>query len=479
MIDIVRLEWIGFVAFLLHLLGVLTAIHAVMTARTSQGAIAWSLLLILFPYATLPAYGLFGRGKFQGYVKARRAGDSQIDHIARALEKRMHLFRVRDEGSDPKYKALEELAEMPFTSHNDAKLLINGRESFPAMFAGMEAAKDYIIVQFYIIRDDTLGRQMKEILERKSREGVRVYVLFDEIGSFDLPRAYRREMTEAGALILPFRTSRGLRNRFQINFRNHRKIVIADGHVAYVGGLNVGDEYMGRHPKFGPWRDTIVEVRGPVVQAIQFTFLEDWYWATGDVPDLDWSPLPAPSDNDETALCLASDPSDMLETCGLFFMHAINSARQRIWIASPYFVPDTSLIHALQLAALRGVDVRIMLPQKPDHKLVYLAAFSYIAEAEPAGVKFYRFLPGFMHHKVILVDDDLAAVGTANFDNRSVRLNFELMLVFANRSFASAVSDMFETDFTVCRQVCATDFAARSFWFHFAVHLARLMAPVL
>ena len=166
------------------LFAALTAIHAIFTARTSQGAIAWALFLSLFPYLALPAYGLFGRGKFQGYVKARRAGDSQIDHIARALEKKMHLFRVRDQYADPKYAALEELAEMPFTSHNDAKLLINGRDAFPAMFAGMEAAKAYIIVQFYIIRDDTLGRQMKELLQRKAREGVRVYVLFDEIGSF-------------------------------------------------------------------------------------------------------------------------------------------------------------------------------------------------------------------------------------------------------------------------------------------------------
>jgi cardiolipin synthase len=478
MIEIVKLEWVGFVVLSLHVLGILTAIHAIMTARTSQGAIAWALLLILFPYTTLPAYGLFGRGKFQGYVKARRAGDSQIDHVARALEKKMHVFRVREEESDPKYSTLEQLSEMPFTSHNDARLHINGSQAFPAMFAGMEAAKEYIIVQFYIINDDTLGRQLKEILERKARQGVRVYVLFDEIGSHHLPRAYRRELAEAGAIALRFRTSRGLRNRFQINFRNHRKIVIADGKVAYVGGFNIGDAYMGRHPKLGPWRDTLVEVRGPIVQAIQFTFLEDWYWATGDVPDLDWTPLPSP-DGDKTALCLASDPSDELETCGLFFMHAINSARHRIWIASPYFVPDTSLMHALQLAALRGVDVRVMLPQKPDHKMVYLAAFSYIAETEPSGVKFYRFVPGFMHHKVILVDDDLAAVGTANFDNRSVRLNFEIMLLFANRPFAGAVSDMLETDFTVCLPVRAADFAARPFWFHFAVRLARLMAPVL
>jgi cardiolipin synthase len=169
----------------------------------------------------------------------------------------------------------------------------------------------------------------------------------------------------------------------------------------------------------------------------------------------------------------------MLETCGLFFMHAINSARHRLWIATPYFVPDGALIYALQLAALRGVDVRIMLPQKPDHRLVYLAAFSYIAETELSGVKFYRYQPGFMHHKVILVDDDLAAVGTANFDNRSIRLNFEMMLVFADRPFAATVSQMLEHDFANCRQTTTADIADRSLLFHFGVRLARLMAPIL
>ncbi len=477
-IDLSLLELIGLIGFAMHALGLLTAVHALMTARTSQGAIAWALLLTLLPYFTLPFYALFGRGKFQGYVKARRAGDSQIDHLARALEKKMRLFRVRDEEADPTFVALEELAEMPFTNHNDATLLVNGSEAFPAIFAGIESAESYIIVQFYIIRDDALGQQLKEILLRKAGEGVRVYVLYDEIGSYYLTRAYKRELASAGVVILPFRTSKGLRNRFQINFRNHRKIVIVDGTVAYVGGLNVGDEYMGRHPVFGPWRDTHVEVRGPVVQAIQFAFLEDWYWATGSVPELDWTPNPAPHDN-ETALCLASDPSDEMETCGLFFMHAINSAKRRLWIATPYFVPDSSLVYALQLAALRGVDVRIMLPQKPDHKLVYLAAFSYIAETELSGVRFYRYQPGFMHHKVLVVDDDLAAVGTANFDNRSTRLNFELMLVFADRSLAASVSDMLDNDFKQCHQATTADFAGRPFWFHAAVRLARLMSPIL
>lgn len=478
MIDVAFMETIAVLAFLSHVAGILCAIHAVMTARTSQGAIAWALCLMMLPYFTLPAYMAFGRGKFQGYVKALRAGNSQIDHVARALEKKMRLFRVRDDDTNPKYFALEELAEMPFTSHNDATLLINGKAAFAAMFAGMEAASSYIIVQFYIIRDDHLGQDLKALLERKSREGVRVYVLFDEIGSYNLPRAYRREMTEAGVVVLPFRTSKGLRNRFQINFRNHRKIVVVDGNVAYVGGLNVGDEYLGKHKRFGPWRDTHVEVRGPVVQAIQFAFLEDWYWATGDVPDLDWTPAPAPGQN-ESALCLASDPSDLIETCGLFFLHAINSAKERIWIASPYFVPDESIMAALQLAAIRGVDVRIMLPAIPDHKLVYLAAFSYIADAEPAGVKFYRYQVGFMHHKVVLVDDDLAAVGTANLDNRSIRLNFELMIIFADKAFAKVVCEMLEEDFAKCRQATADELASKPYPFRVAVRVARLCAPVL
>lgn len=478
MLDVASLELIGVVAFLTHVAGVLAAVHAVMTARTSQGSIAWALCLMMLPYLTLPAYLVFGRGRFQGYVKARRAGDSQIDHLARALEKKMRLFRVRDEEFDHKYVALEQLAEMPFTSHNDATLLINGPAAFDAMFAGMESATDYIIVQFYIIRDDELGREMKAILERKAQQGVRVYVLYDEIGSYNLPRTYRRELTEAGVVILPFRTSKGFRNRFQINFRNHRKIVIVDGTVAYVGGLNVGDEYMGRSKRFGPWRDTHVEVRGPVLQAIQFAFLEDWYWATGTVPELDWTPNPAPIQN-ETALCLASDPSDFTETCGLFFLHAINAAKERLWIASPYFVPDESLMASLQLAAIRGVDVRIMLPAIPDHKLVYLAGFSYVAEAEPSGVKFYRYQPGFLHHKVILVDDDLAAVGTANFDNRSIRLNFELMLIFADKAFAADVAKMLEKDFADCREAHADELSSQPLAFRVAVRVARLFAPVL
>jgi cardiolipin synthase len=471
------LELVGLLITLTHIAGITAAVHAAMTARTSQGAIAWALCLVFIPYLALPAYAAFGRGKFAGYVRARRAGDSQIDHLARALEKKMRVFRNRDDDVDPNYRALEQLARMPFTSHNEARLLVNGRDAFDAMFQGIDSAREYIIVQFYIIQDDGIGRELKNRLIHKSQEGVRVYVLYDEIGSYNLPKAYRREIVEAGGVILPFRTSKGLRNRFQINFRNHRKIIVIDGETAFVGGMNVADAYLGDHPTLGKWRDTHVEVSGPVVQAIQFAFLEDWYWATGDLPELDWTPRPAANGN-RNALVLASDPSDVLETCGLFFAQAINAARKRVWIASPYFVPDLSLIYSLQLAALRGVDVRVMLPERPDHLLVYLSGFAYIAETEPSGIKFYRYQPGFLHQKVMLVDDDFAAVGTANFDNRSIRLNFEMMLLVANREFAGDVCRMLENDLAQCRQVGGDDLNSRGFWFRVAVRLARLTAPV-
>ncbi len=478
MIDIAFLEIIGTIAVCLHLAGMAAAVHAVMTARTSQGAIAWALSLVSFPYLAVPAYLIFGRGKFQGYVRARRAGNSEIDHIARALEKKLRVFRNRQQEIDPNYRALEQMAKVPFTSHNHATLLIDGEATFEAIFRGIDSAKDYILVQFYILRDDALGQDLKARLIAKRREGVRVYVLYDEIGSHQLSRAYCRELAEAGVVILPFRTSRGLYNRFQVNFRNHRKIVIVDGVVAYVGGLNVGLEYLGKSPRFGPWRDTHVEVSGPVVQAIQFAFLEDWYWAAGDVPEMDWTPNPA-VDGNRHALVLASGPVDTLETCGMFFVHAINAAKKRVWISSPYFVPDDPVLTALHLAALRGVDVRIMLPEKADHILVYWAAFAYVAETAPYGIKVYRYQPGFLHQKVLLVDNDLAAVGTANLDNRSIRLNFELMMLFADAEFAGEVSRMLETDFANCRLAVPEELATRGLWFRLMVRVACLFAPIL
>ena len=275
----------------------------------------------------------------------------------------------------------------------------------------------------------------------------------------------------------PFNTTKGIRNRFQLNFRNHRKVVVVDGRIAYTGGLNVGDEYMGRSEAFGPWRDTHICLRGPAVQAVQFAFVEDWYWATHRVPELEWAPN-ASERGEKTVLVIPSGPADELETCGLFFTHAIHSARHRVWIASPYFVPDSKVVAALQIAALRGVDVRILLPEKADHVLVWLSSFSYYNETMPHGVRLFRYQPGFLHQKVMLVDDDISAVGTANLDNRSFRLNFEITLLVVDAGFGAQMREMFERDFDDSRLIEPGELEAKPLWFKVAVRVARLLAPI-
>ena len=465
------------VAGFFYVCGIVLAVDAVMTVRTSQGSIAWIISLLTFPYVAVPLYWVFGRRKYLGYIDARRTENKDMQPLIDNIMPRLPEFTIHVPESHMNFRVLEELAAMPFTRYNDAELLIDGEETFKAMFEGIESARKYILVQFFIIKDDLLGREFQSALIKKAGEGVRVYLLYDEIGCIRLPSRYLNELRNAGVHVSPFNTTKGIRNRFQLNFRNHRKLLIADGRIGFTGGLNVGDEYMGRNESFGPWRDTHVCVHGPAVQAMQFSFVEDWYWATHGVPDLEWTPV-RPESGDKNILVIPSGPADDLETCGLFFVHAIHSARHRVWISSPYFVPNSKVVAALQIAALRGVDVRILLPEKADHILVWLSSFSYYNETAPFGVRLYRYQPGFLHQKAMLVDDDIAAVGSANLDNRSFRLNFEIMLLIVDEAFGARVKKMFEDDFANSSMVEQGELDARPVWFKFGVGVARLLAPI-
>jgi cardiolipin synthase len=466
----------------MHIAGALTSVQAVMSTRTSQGAIAWAVSLNACPYVAVPAYWVFGRSKFDGYAMIEHKGfmeDSEaLERARRILEDEGMLFEPTTADEKSHVKLLENLARLPITRQNSAELLIDGKATFDAIIEGISEARDYVLVEFYIIRDDGLGQRLKAALVERANAGVRVYVLYDELGSKDLPSSYTNELRDAGAEVHPFNTTQGAGNRFRLNFRNHRKIVVIDGEVAYVGGLNVGDEYLGLgDPKLSPWRDTHVGMRGPVVQCVQVPFVEDWNWATGTTLSLNWKPQKAPEGN-ALALCLPTGPADVLEHGTLWFLHAINSAQNRLWIVSPYFVPDEQLMSALQLAALRGVDVRILIPENPDQQLVYLSSFSYLEEAEAAGIQIYRYKPGFLHQKVALIDDRWAVVGTANLDNRSMRLNFEITMLFEDKEFAREVESMLEDDFSRSRLVSASEYTGRSLLFRLSVRVARLMAPV-
>jgi cardiolipin synthase len=463
---------------LVELLGILAAVHAIMNARTSQSAISWAISLITFPWLALILYAILGRNKFKGYVLLRSAKDQDIHHYIDKIQKEAVSRNLIEENLSASERSFTRLAEMPITRYNKSRLLIDGNETFRNIFEGIESAEQYILVQFFIINHDDIGRQLQTKLIEKAKENVKIYFLYDEIGSHKLSQHYLRELQIAGINTSAFHTTKGKANRFQLNFRNHRKIVVIDGKIAYVGGHNVGDAYLGKDQNFGAWRDTHVKAEGPVVQEIQFCFVEDWHWATNEIPELNWK-LQKAIDGRENILMIASGPADNLDTCGLMFVQAINDARQRVWIASPYFVPDLQILTALKLAALRGVDVRLLLPEKVDHRTVYLASFSYYQNTLPLGIKIYRYTTGFMHQKVFLIDSACAAIGTANLDNRSFRLNFEITLLNFDSHFIKEVEDMLTVDFSRSRPVTMEDYTLKSFFFRLAVRSARLLAPIL
>jgi cardiolipin synthase A/B len=463
---------------LVELAGVAMALRAVMTARTSQGAVAWAIALVTLPWVSLPLYAVFGGRKFRGYRIARRSGDADIRALERRIEGQFAPVLRRDlpEHAQP-FAALERLAMMPFLGGNDARLLIDGEATFGAILEAIAQSRDYVLLEFFIVHDDGIGRALQAALLECRRRGVSVLFVYDAIGSQKLPASYVDSLRAAGAQVEPFISTRNPMRRLQLNFRNHRKIVVVDGHLAYVGGHNVGDEYLGRVPKMSPWRDTHIELRGPAAGAVQLAFLEDWNWATGKIPDLRWR-AEAVEPRDLPVLVVPSGPADELDTCSLFFTHMISRAHRRLWISSPYFVPDEPVVAALQLAALRGVDVRILLPGRPDHRSVYLAGISFVEDMRGSGVRLFRFQKGFLHQKVLLCDD-VGVVGTANLDNRSFRLNFEIGIVVADAQFAGELAGMLALDFENSREIDDAALARISLLTRVASRAARLFAPVL
>lgn len=427
---------------LLEIVAIVFAWRAIKRSRTPQGAIGWVVFLIAAPYLGVPLYLFLGHHRYQGFILSRRASERVVEGI-----------RAHGEANVPATETMmptevfERISEFPAVGGNSMRLLIDGDETFGEVFRAMDAASDYILVQSYIVNDDGVGRRLKEHMVAAARRGVKVRFLVDAVGCIKLPASYFTDLAEAGVEFVNPKEAPGAKTRFHLNFRNHRKTIIIDGKTGFTGGLNFGDEYRSLDPKFGNWRDTHACLEGPLVAQLQLVFAEDWHWATGEVliDELFWEPEKA--EDDMTALLMATGPADDMETGALFFFSCIAQAKERVWIASPYFVPDTDILTALKFAAVRGVDVRILVPEMIDHTVPWLAAFAYFDEIRAAGASVWRYDDGFMHQKVVLVDDTLAAVGTTNMDNRSFRLNFEAMAMFFDPRAASATKQMLETDF--------------------------------
>lgn len=472
MIDFYDLTIFAAVLAVVELIGILLAVDAVMRPRSSQAAIAWSIALIALPFITVPLYVIFGRTRFRGYQAAlqekealfgKRLANWFVHMSATAAESQEGLETVED--------LVKGLTQIPFTRGNHVELLVDGEATYEAMFNAIAAAKSYVLVQFYIVKDGTIARRLSEALIQKARSGVRVYFLYDEIGCWKLPASYLNSMRDASIEVSGFKTTRGHQNRFQINFRNHRKLLVVDGRIGFIGGLNLGDEYL-------TYRDTHLRVGGPAAQHIQFCILKDWFWATRQIPKVSKTiQLEAP-DNQKVAI-VNTGPADATANCSALYSTIVHTAQQRLWMTSPYFVPDDVMVRALQAAAIRGVDVRILLPGKADHRFVELASFTYYSEMMDCGVRLFRYQDRFLHQKVFLVDDCLAGVGTVNLDNRALYLNFEATALVADDYFAKKVEAMLKTDLSLCEPVDRAHFDDKPLRFRVVARIARLASPLL
>lgn len=461
----------------LQALAIVTSVHSVIHGRTTPGTIGWVVALNTIPAVAVPVYWMVADQRFEDHLSGGNE-DGQLDPIAERLLSRTDAFRVGDTWQVAAVEAAENLAALPVLSANDVSLLVDGQETFDSLFQGIDSARDYILMQWFIVRDDQIGRRVQQALIDKARGGVAVYFLYDGFGSADTPETYFDALREAGVNVAAFQAITGFLARFQFNFRNHRKVTVVDGKVAWIGGHNLGDEYLGRHEVLTPWADAHVRIEGPAALVAQLAFVADWRFMSGEILPLNWEPAPADS-GDQEALIVTSGPADQLETAKLVYLHAINSAKKRIWIASPYYVPDQAIISALQLAGLRGVDVRILIPELSDHLIVDLAAHSFFLEAGLTGAKFYMYQEGFLHRKAMLIDDVAAAVGSANFDNRSFRLNFEIIGLFMSPEMIEDVERMFERDFEKSQRIDSDVLESKPFWFRVAAHASRLVAPLL
>lgn len=456
------------VAVGLGLLALVASYRALLTSRTPQGSTAWILLILLLPLAGTLLYLVFGHVNYKRFERERRKSDEDVFEIAMGDHITHAPCRL-----DP----FARIARLPVTEGNTMTLLIDGQATFDAMLEAIRNAQSTLFVQFYTIVDDDIGCALRDALIERAQAGVSIWLLHDELPFFGLPRSFKKRLEEAGVRLARPKGPQRLLGPFQFNYRNHRKLVVVDNEVAFTGGLNVSKTYVGRNPSIGAWRDTFARFEGPIVAQLALHFSSDWMWATEeDLGHIAATP-PSPAGS-LRAVALAPSPAEEIAAGNLYFIALAHAAKTRLWISTPYFVPDRDVLTALRFAALRGVDVRVLVPGRADHYITYFAGLAYFDDLRSAGGEVWTYEPAFMHQKVALVDDDLASVGSINLDIRSGLLNFEITVLTEGEEAASDVEDMLLTDFGNATRV-DLDLDDRSIFVGIVARVARLFAPVL
>ncbi|MDD3622725.1 MAG: cardiolipin synthase [Methanofollis sp.] len=464
------------------LFNILFAIVVVFFERKNPtAAVAWLMVLFLLPPLGFALYLVFGQNYTrQKMFTLKEAGD----HYLKGLFEEQHQdlvdrhFRFANPAAE-RYRdtilALLRNNQALVTEKNEVEVYTDGKKKFDALFEAIKGARHHVHLEYFIVNNDDLGQAVIHALAEKAKEGVEVRLLFDAIGTRagGGSKEVFHELTDAGGEIGVFFPS-----LYRVNYRNHRKIAVIDGAVGFIGGFNIGDEYLGTGP-LGYWRDTAVRIHGQAVNLLQLRFFLDWNHATGEYRGDDPIYFPDPDVAGTVPVQIVSGgPDTRWSPIKEGYIKLINSARESVYIQTPYFIPDESVTDALRLAALSGVDVRVMIPCKPDHPFVYWATLSFVGDLLDAGVRAYTYDHGFLHAKTIVVDGMAGSVGSANWDVRSFRLNFEANAFIYDAEVGGEMKRRFVHDLEVCTEITPERYADRPWWVRMKESISRLFSPL-
>ena len=447
--------------------------------------LSWMVVVILLPYIGIIFYLFFGQYYRKRKIYSRKGlrDAALMDTLGKKQIVQLNITDWKEVEKVGEHKNIITLllnnSRALLTGNNRVEVFHNGRDTFAAMKESIAAATDSIHLLSYIIDDDTIGNEIKDLLIQKSQDGVEVRLMFDAVGCWHLPKRYIKELKAAGVEVYSFAKVVFPSLSRTLNYRNHRKILVVDGKIGFLGGINIADRYV-TGGIFDSWRDTHLRIEGQAVHSLQAIFLLDWFFASKKQlgQRLRFYP-PVDNDCDQYVQIVPSGPdSDWASIMQAYFL-AITQAKKHIYILTPYFMPNDSILSAIKIASLSGVEVKLMIPKKSDGKFSYWCTLSYVSELLEAGVKIYFYKNGFNHSKVITVDGSFAAIGSANMDSRSLEHNFEISAMIYDKEITAQLEEQISRDFRNCRLVRYKRWNRRSVWRKLMEGFARLLSPLL
>jgi cardiolipin synthase A/B len=479
-----HLNFLGIISLLFLITSIAIAAIVIFEKRSPHKTAAWILALVLLPVIGLVFYLIFGQEYRKNKMFSRRGLKNlgRFRYLAsrqlKKLQKQAFVLPGDAKTKEMIIKLLMNNSHSLLTTGNKLKILNNGKKTVKAIFEALESARRHIHLEYYIIEDDEVGNQLKEILIRKSKQGVDIRIIIDDVGSWGLTKQYLRELRKAGIDVQSFMEVRFPRLTPRVNYRNHRKIAIIDGEIGFTGGINFADRYIKGLEKIGPWRDTHLQIEGDAVACLQVIFAADWYFVKKE--NLTGSGYFKPlSEHEGTSVQIsASGPDSDWESIEQAFFAAITSARKDVFIVTPYLMPPPSIVTALKIAALSGVNVQILIPEFSDSRIPKWCSFSFVEELLEAGVHIFFYQKGFIHSKLLMVDGVFSSIGTTNLDFRSLETNFEVNTFIYDAPFTRQLIGYYNADLLNSREIVFSEWKKRPRIARWKESFAHLISPM-